>query len=374
MHIALNMLFAGAGVAGGRVYAEGLLRGLAEVAGPEFKFTIFTRRDTELPALPADRFAQYRAPVSDQSVLWRTWWEYGRLPRVVRAERFDLFHGLGNLSPTSKCPFILTVHDLIHWHFRASTPLGHRLFMRLLAPRAARRADRVLVPSQATARDVITTFGVREDRLRIVPYGPGLVLRPDIAEQDIGAALDKFKIRRPYLLSVARGYPHKNLLGLLRALPILERYGWPDAQLVLAGDRYLLGRELQHVCEELKLNERLIFTGFVTTSVLNALYCGATAFVFPSQAEGFGMPPLEAMACGVPVVASNVSAIPEVVGDAGLLVDARAPEALAAALARVLSDAELRAELRRKGVERASQFTWQRCAAATAAVYREFRD
>jgi glycosyltransferase involved in cell wall biosynthesis len=370
MRVALNMLFVGGGVAGGRVYCEGLLRGLAAVAGDE-EFVSFVRGGVSVPSLPA-RFTEFRARVSGESVLKRTAWEYLRLPGAIRRGRFDVFHALGNVSPAPRgTPFVLTVHDQIYRHFPASMPFGHRWFTRFVQSGIARRADRVIVPSASARQDVIRFLRVDPDRMRVIPYGAGNVFRPIEDATVTGDTVRRFGVRRPYILSVARGYPHKNLGGLLRAVARLTAPAVRDASLVLVGERYMVGRQLDRLIDELGLSDRVRFTGFASNDDLNALYCGAAVFAFPSLAEGLGLPVLEAMACGVPVVASNESAVPEAVGDAGVVANARDPAAFAAALEAVLGDQALRADLARRGLARAAEFTWEKCAARTLDVYRE---
>jgi glycosyltransferase involved in cell wall biosynthesis len=365
------MLFVAPGLAGGRVYCDGLLRGLAEVDA-ENDYVIFTRQGVRLPDLPAARFRQVAAPVPGPSVLWRTAWEYGFLPARVRRDGCGLLHGLGSLSPALRGrPLVLTIHDLVYRHFPQSIPLGHRLFMRHVLPRVAQRAARVIVPSHCTAREVVRYLGVKPDRLRLVHYGPGNPLEAVTEESPVEAALKKFGVRRPYVISVGRAYPHKNIAGLLRAMAHLRRGENRDVQLVLVGDRYRAGHELDRLVEELGLRERIVFTGFVSTPDLCALYSGAAVFAFPSLAEGYGLPILEAMACGTPVVASAASAVPEAVGPAGLVGDACDPEAFGTLLGRVLGDAGLQAQLRAQGLARVGDFSWLRCAAQTLAVYRE---
>jgi glycosyltransferase involved in cell wall biosynthesis len=370
MRIGLNLLFVAPGVAGGRVYGEELLRGLAAVDASN-EYIVYTRRDTTLPDLPG-RFQQIRAPVSGSSALWRTAWEYGFLPARARQDRCDLLHGLGNISPSfSRGAFVLTIHDMIYRHFPQSLPLGHRLFMRGVHARVARRADLVIVPSQHSAEEVVKFLGVRRERLRLVRYGPGQGFHPVTDPLRIEHLLQRYGVRRPFVVSVARGYPHKNLGGLLRSLARLWDMGHRETQLVLIGDRYQVGGELERLTHQLKLNERVVHTGFVNQADLNTLYSAATVFAFPSLAEGLGLPVLEAMACGTPVVASNAAAIPEAVGEAGLLADARNPDEFASAMARLLEDSDLREDFRQKGFARVREFSWERCAAETVAVYRE---
>jgi glycosyltransferase involved in cell wall biosynthesis len=371
MRVALNALYVGGGVAGGQVYRDGLLRGLAAVDTAPFAFDAFTRRSPGLPPLPADRFRTVEAPVAEASTVGRTAWEYGVLPGRVRRGGYAVYHALGSLSPRVRgVPVVLTVHDLIHRRFPESVPLGYRLFMRSVQPGAARRADRVIVDSAYTAEEVVEVLRVRRDRVRVVPLGGGQALRRAADEGEVAAALKRHGVRAPYVIAVGRGYPHKNVAGLLRAFALL-RNRRPDVRLVLIGERYLAGPVLDRLATELGLSGALVWTGFVRPEELSALYSGAAAFAFPSLAEGFGLPPLEAMACGVPVVASALTAVPEVVGDAGLLVDPRNAEAFAAALERVLADDALRADLRARGLVRVREFTWERCAERTLDVYRE---
>jgi glycosyltransferase involved in cell wall biosynthesis len=371
MRVALNMLFVAPGLAGGRVYCEGLLRGLAAV-DRENEYVIYTRRGTQLPALDPARFRQEVAPVPPGSTLRRTAWEYGALPRRVRRGGFDLFHGLGTLSPSARpCPFVLTVHDVIYRHFPQSLPLGPRLFLRAVHPTVARRADRVIVPSHHSAREAVTYLGVREEAVRVVPYGPGNDLRRETDNGRIEAVLTRYGIRRPYVISVCRAYAHKNLAGLLRAMARLRSMNDKEVQLVLAGDRYRTGDFLDRLTADLGLAGSVVCTGFVSNEELSALYSGAAVFAFPSLAEGYGLPILEGMACGAPVVASEASAVPEAVGGAGLVANACDPEAFAAALARVLGDGRLAEELRQKGLARAAGFSWEETARQTLAVYGE---
>src|SRR5262249_577905 len=221
-------------------------------------------------------------------------------------------------------------------------PAGYRWFMRWMQPHVARRADRMIVPSSCSAREVVRRLGIEPGRIRLGHYGPGHQFAPVTAALRMPAALDQFGIRQPFIANVCRGYNHKNLAGLVRALARLRQRGRDDVQLVLIGEPYRGGPTLNRLLKVLNLEAAVIRTAFVATHQLNALLSAATVFAFPSLAEGFGLPLLDAMSCGAPVVASNVSAIPEAVGDAGILVDTLNPEAFADALAQVLDNAGLR--------------------------------
>jgi glycosyltransferase involved in cell wall biosynthesis len=266
---------------------------------------------------------------------------------------------------------VLTIHDLIFHHFPETVPRGHRWFMQAVLPRVARRAFRIIVPSRNTADDAIKFLGVIERCIRIIPYGRGQDFQPITDDALIDSCLARHGIRQPYIISVSRSYPHKNLAGLLRAFAQLRALGHKDVRLVLVGERYQSGPALDRLAQELNLADAVVFTGFLDQPTLNAVYSGATVFAFPSLAEGLGLPVLEAMACGAPVVASNASAVPEAVGSAGVLTDTKNPEAFADALRQVLTNPALQAELRRKGFERVQTFSWERCASETVQVYSE---
>jgi glycosyltransferase involved in cell wall biosynthesis len=356
-------------LAGGRIYCEGLLRGLASLPEDGTEYVLFVRQGITLPELPR-RFRTVVAPVGPRSVLWRTAWEYGWLPFRAQAEGCNLLHGLAGNSPAPRRGgFVLTIHDLIYLDFPQSVPLGHRLFLKLIHGRVARAADRVIVPSKWTGQEVVRRLGVQPDRVRLVPYGPGQGFSRVVDQKRVQEVLQKYQIRPPFVVSVARGYPHKNLTGLIRAFSRLPQR--KDVQLVLVGDAHRAGPQAQQLAREGGVEEKVRFTGFIPQEELNALYSAATLFAFPSLVEGLGLPVLEAMACGTPVVASDATAVPEAVEDAGVLADARNPDAFASAMARVLDDDHLQEELRAKGLVRARQVSWERCARETAAVYQE---
>jgi glycosyltransferase involved in cell wall biosynthesis len=371
MRIGINLMFVGAGLAGGRVYAEGLLRGLAEIGGQD-EFTLFTRQDAILPPLPADRFHIHRSGIPASSNFRRTFWEYMLLPRIARRHAPDVFHGAGGVSPGVKhTPLVLTIQDLIYHHFPQSVPTGARLFMQWMLPRSARRAVRIIVPSQATARDVIEILRVPEERVRLVHDGPGNPLDPSLTKERDPARIAKYGLAAPFILSVGRAYPHKNLAGLARALAALHQRHGLDPSWVHVGDVLHPGSELDRLTQELGIAPRVRFLGTVDIGELGALYAAATVFAFPSLMEGFGLPVLEAMAHGIPVVSSNAGSLPEVVGDAGILADARDPDVFAAALARALVDANLRTALAEKGRTQLAKYSWTRCATETLNVLCE---
>ena len=279
-----------------------------------------------------------------------------RLPLLLRRLRPQLAHFLHVVPPAWRGPSVVTVQDLSFERFPEVMSTGDRFLFRTFVPRSARRADRVLTGSEWTRRDLIERYGIDEERVVVTPYGFDRVFGPDGARRD----------GPPYVLFVGslerRKQPDLALLTMLGC----EEYD-PDLRLVFVGpDRGLEG-DLRKSADAYGLRDRVEFAGHVPQDELAALYRGAEALVFPSQYEGFGLPVLEAMASGTPVVAVISSSIPEVAGDAAILVDPD-PTALAAGVDRARSE---RARLRAAGLERARQFSWAETARLTAQVYRE---
>jgi glycosyltransferase involved in cell wall biosynthesis len=279
-----------------------------------------------------------------------------RLPLLLRRLRPRLAHFLHVIPPAWRGTSVLTVQDLSFERFSEVMSRTDRFFFRTFVPRSARRADRVLTGSQWTRRDLIEHYGIPEERVVVTPYGFDPAFGPDGPRRD----------GPPYILFVGalerRKQPDLALLTMLGC----EQHD-PDLRLVLVGPDRGLEAELRKSADAFGLRDRVEFAGHVPRDELAALYRGAEALVFPSRYEGFGLPVLEAMASGTPVVATSSSSIPEVAGDAAIFVEAD-PTALAAGVERARSD---RDRLRAAGLERARRFSWSETARITADVYRE---
>jgi glycosyltransferase involved in cell wall biosynthesis len=252
----------------------------------------------------------------------------------------DLFHAPHYVVPFTRTPFVVTVHDLIHLHH--PNPLA-RLYARQMISRAVRNSRRVLTVSEAVKRDIVATFGCRGDHVVVTPNGVGAPF------SSAGPAPEG-----RYFLYVGNDKPHKNVDVLVDAFASLD-----DVTLVLTGAPF----------ERFRARDGIVVTGFVDDGELAALYRGAIALVMPSREEGFGLPALEAMACGGVVITSNDPALVEITGDAALHVQPVA-DALRDAMRRVASDEALRQTLASRGIERAKTFTWRRCADLTRGAYR----
>jgi len=297
--------------------------------------------------------------------------EQWRVPAILRRLRPTIYHSPYYLMPYwPGCPSVVTIHDLIPFRYPDDYSAPKRLLIAVSMRLAARRARQVITASQASARDLTARLGLAPQRLTVVPYAPDPIFQPPAAAE-VAALRARYSLPPGYVLYLGSNKPHKNLPRLVRAY---ARVGPITAQvpLVIAGhwdERY---PEAKQAAQALKAN--VMFLGPVLGRDMPALYGGARLFVFPSLYEGYGLPPQEAMACGTPVVCSNTPPLLEVTGEAALLFDPLDEAALAAALAQALGDETLRQALGRRGLEQARQFTWERTARQTLAVYRATLD
>ncbi|MGH9900326.1 MAG: glycosyltransferase family 4 protein [Pyrinomonadaceae bacterium] len=263
-----------------------------------------------------------------------------------------------------------TIHDLSFEHLPETFRRRSRVQLRLTVRRTARAAAHILTISNYTRRDIISTYGVAPERITVAPLAAAAHFRPAPA-REVERVRRAFGIEGEYILAVGAIQPRKNLARLVRAYADLRRRRPRTKlpQLVLVGKRAWLYGETLRAVEESGVGGHTIFTGYVSEGDLPALYTGAKCFVYPSYFEGFGLPPLEAMQCGTPVVTGDRTSLPEVVGDAGLMVDPFDIGAIAGAVERLLDSPALRAELRAKGLARAKIFSWRENARLTLAAY-----
>jgi len=296
--------------------------------------------------------------------------EQRSLPLELLLTRLDLLHSPDFIPPFQRrWKSVITIHDLnflAYPHFL--TPEAARYYGQI--DQAVRRADGIIAVSESTKRDIVRLTGVRESKIQVIYEGTNPVFRPlNGYEDEIRAMKRKYGITKDFILFVSTIEPRKNIPTLLRAFRRLLDDYHADVQLVLAGRKGWLFDEVFRTANELRLEGDVLFLGRVPTSDLVLLYNAARAFAFPSLYEGFGLPPLEAMACGTPTVVSNVSSLPEVVGDAALLVDPNEVDELTVALWRLLSDEELRQQLIAKGFKRVQCFSYEKMARETLELY-----
>ena len=300
----------------------------------------------------------------------RILWEQLAQPSAARRQGLDLIHApfcVGPLAAT--CPFVVSIHDLSFFRYPELFRPMNRRYLQPLTRLSARRASLVLASSESTRQDVVDILGVPPGKIAVVHLG----VEPDLQPVDSPGRLAAFRQSRSlperFILFLGTLEPRKNLPTLLAAYARLcQRPGFAH-YLVIAGGKGWYYDEIDAAVQHLGLGGRVLFPGYVPDNELSLWYSAADLFVYPSLYEGFGLPPLEALACGTPVVASDSSSLPEVVGDAGLVVPPLDDGALAEAMERLLNDAALASELRRRGLARARAFSWQRVARETSSTY-----
>ncbi|HVD42665.1 MAG TPA: glycosyltransferase family 1 protein [Gaiellaceae bacterium] len=367
MHVGLNLIFlVPREMSGLETYARELTSALLREQ-PDLRLTAFVNREASSDPMWREFVPTVTVPVYGRR---RSSWVRGEqvlLPRLAQRAGVDVVHSLASTAPSwGSFRRVVTIHDVIY-RIHPEAHAGWRsLAMRALVPLAARRSDRVIVPSMATREDLIRLLKVPAEKIDLVPNGLGAspVARWDSEEElrrryDLGT--------RPFVLTVSLKRPNKNLLRLLEAMALIPGERRPI--LVLAGHATPYEAELRARAVDLGLGEHTRFLGWVPSEELEGLYRSATCFVFPSLYEGFGLPVLEAMARGTPVACSNRGALIEVAGDAALLFDPQQPDAIAAAIEKLLADPIERERLSRAGREQAAGFTWAEAAKRTLETY-----
>ena len=348
--------------------ADSSLAGLLRSQGSRLE-----RPPSDIDAAPtlqvqAPNFQDRQAPLSERAltILWH------RLRLPIPVESFtgpvDIFHSTDFvLPPVRQARTILTVHDLTFVRLPECAEAGLRAYLNKVVSPSIERADLLLADSQSTKNDLIELLGVSPDKIEVVYAGVERRFRPMKGEMALRRAKKRYRLDSPFILSLGTLEPRKNFTGLIEAYALMRGNG---LKLVIAGGKGWLYDEIFARVEELGLEDKISFPGFIADEDLPALYNLAEIFVFPSLYEGFGLPPLEAMACGTPVVTSDRPSLPEVVGEAGLMVEATDSQELARAMERVLTDENLRREMREKGLKQAEKFTWEAAAEKLLDVYR----
>jgi len=353
--------------AGAGVYAIELVRALAERDRHD-GYALFTR-GVWADAIVAGHKNWRLEHVGSGSRAVRLAWEQVRLPRAVAALGIDVLHSTHHTLPLAgvRCRRVVTIHDVTFFRIPERYSPARRVYMQTMTRLAARVADAIIVPSNAVRDDVQRLLRVPAAKITTVYEAAG----EQYAPVDRTAALDvarRYGIESPYVLSVGSLEPGKNRARLIHAIRALRDEG-VDARLVVVGQRAWKYEADLALVDELGMGDRVIFPGYARAEDLPSLYSAATAFAFPSLYEGFGLPVIEAMACGAPVLTSDRSATAEVAGDAALLVDPHSVDAIRDGLRGLLADADLRADLSRRGLLRATHFSWRRAADETYSVY-----
>ena len=301
-------------------------------------------------------------------------WEQWRLPQAVKHQRLDLFHSPANTTfSRGKIPLVVTVHDTIIQQIQHNRWFKN-LYFKKLQPFLLNRADRIIVPSEYSKNNLIQLLNIPSKKIEVIYQGVSPDFRILSDAQTIEITKKKLGIKDPYILFAGGESPWKNVSRLIEAFSLLRKKKSSEAKLVITGIRSISIME-KHKAEiqshGLTLNEDVSILGYIHEDDLIALYNAATIFVYPSLNEGFGFPPLEAMACNTPVAASRAASVPEVVGDAALLFEAADVNDMAEKIYTLLTDGDLRQTLKEKGLTRVKNFAWEKTAKKTLRVYQE---
>lgn len=347
-------------------YVRNLVRHLARIDHETEYVLLCGRADC---AVVRELGANFR-PVAENSPAYSLA-EQLHVPISLLREGIDLFHSPHYvLPPLTPCRSIVTIHDCIHLMFPQYLP--NRLayvYARATMWMAAKRADRILTVSNASKRDILRFFDVPESKIAVIPNAIDERFGEAPPDTEVVRVRERYQLDAQFVLYAGNIKPHKNVERLIDALHRLHQDGFAELRLLVIGDEITRHAALRRAVHRYGLHKFVRFHGFVPDQTLAVLYRLAAAFVFPSLYEGFGLPPLEAMASGTPVVTSNVSSLPEVVGDAAVLVDPYDAASIADGIRRVLTDEALRRELTARGLERARQYSWERSVRRIREIY-----
>lgn len=368
LRIAIDAHSVGAALGGNESYATNLIEALAEIDSIN-DYTLYVTRKVAVERFTG-RWPNFRV----RTTLPHT--PLIRIPLTLSAELrkhpVDVLHVQFTAPPFPPCPVVVSIHDLSFEHLPETFTRRSLAQLRFTVRRSARKAARILALSEHGRRDIIATYGISPEFVTAIPLAAPAQFKPIADERELQRVRHIYGIDSDYILSVGSIQPRKNLFRLISAYSRLcgARAGSKLPQLVIVGKPAWLYEETFKAINKGGVGSSVIVTGYVPENDLPALYSGALCLVYPSYFEGFGLPPLEAMRCGAPVIAGNRTSLPEVVGDAGLLVDPFDEEAIAAAIAQLIDNSDLRFELRVKGLERARMFDWQETARRTLEVYK----
>jgi glycosyltransferase involved in cell wall biosynthesis len=348
-------------------YIRNLLRQLARIDRDTEYVLLCREPDVGIAAQLGPNFRGVVAPSPNYSLR-----EQIHVPWVLRRERPDVYHAPHYvLPPAVRCRSVVTIHDCIHLMFPQYLP--NRVayaYARASMWAAARRSNRILTVSEASKRDILNLFNVKPEKVVVVYNAIDEHFSATPSDEHVARIRERYQLDHKFVLYVGNIKPHKNLVRLIEAFSQLRRTH-DDLKLLIIGDEISKLPALRRAVHRHKLHKHVRFLGYLKDDTLTVLYRLASVFVFPSLYEGFGLPPLEAMASGTPVVTSNVSSLPEVTGNAAVLVDPYDVESIEDGMRRVLDDPKLAEELRLKGLQRAREFSWERSVEKTQRVYRE---
>ena len=310
-------------------------------------------------------FSHENHPLSD-------FWEHFILPVRLKKMGINVFHGPASLIPFRKnhCGLIVTIHDLVAFLFPETIPLKYGAYMRYLLRQAVKRADKIIAVSYHTQKDLIQILKVPSEKIVVIHEAPSPIFSPYDKKEAQARLKQRYGIAKKYIYHLGNIEPRKNLIDLLEAFTLVSQDLGNEYQLVVSGQKGWLTRSLSHFLKNYPAQDQVLFTGYVPMEHIPLFMNGAELFIFPSLYEGFGLPVLEAMSCGTPIISSNRSSIPEIVGSAGILVDPTDIQELADRIIGLLRNPEEKRRLSQLGKEQSALFSWHEAARKTLDVYR----
>lgn len=379
MHVGMNAhllsfapTYRGAGISR---YIRNLITYLL-LARSDDRFTVFLG-DGNLPSdwRCADSLSAVVSRLPTVKPIVRVSWEQFIQPVEVWRRRIDVLHSMGYVKPVvSRCPSVVTVYDLSFLVYPDTFNRANQLYLSLLTRYSVRQANRIIAISSSTKQDLVRILGVPAERVAVVYPGVEDCFRPERDQRRLKEFRYRQQLTEPFILFFGTLEPRKGADTLLEAYALLRKETNLPHSLVLGGAKGWLSERIFDRVRELGLEQSVRFTGYVPQEEQPLWYNCADLFVYPSLYEGFGFPPLEAMACGTPVVTSNVSSLPEVVGDAARLVEPGKAADLFEAMATVLSDEDRRRQMAQRGLARAGAFSWSEAARSTLDIYQAVGD
>jgi len=367
LHIAIDAHSVGARLGGNETYATNLIEALAEIDSVN-RYTLYVTKKEAV-----ERFRHRWPNVQVRMTLPHT--PVVRIPLTLSVELrrrpVDILHVQYTSPPFTPCPVVNTIHDLSFEHLPETFKRRSWRQMRLTIRRSAQTAAHIITDSDYSRNDILTTYGLPPERVTATPLAASSRFKPILDGAEVERVRQKYGIEGDYILTVGSIQPRKNMPRLIRAYASLcrERNIEPMPKLVVAGKRAWLFEDTLDAAENSSVRDQILFMGYVPEADLPALYTSAKCFVYPSYFEGFGIPTLEAMCCGTPTITGDRTCFPEIIGNAGLLVDPFDELAISDAMRRVVTDERLRTELSSKGIERASLYDWKKTARQTLGVY-----
>ena len=369
MNIAINTLSLNRTKVGMGNYICNLVNNLAKIDKKNNYYIFVSERNKGFFNIDQDNFKIINLGKSVTRGLNRFLWEQFSLPKYLKKNRIDVLHSPGFVIPfLSRAKNIVTIADMTFMTHPQVHTLFKRAYFGLFMPCSIRKADTVLAISESTKKDILDLVKVDPDKIQVTHLAHGGEFRLIDKKKAKGFATTKYKINPPFIIFVGMIEPRKNLARVFTAFSEMKKDGMMH-KLVIVGKKGWKYKEIFEIARKLDLDKDIVFTGYVPDKDLAILYNAAEMLVYPCLYEGFGIPVLEAMACGCPVITSNVSSMPEVAGDAALLVDPESTENIKSAMSRLIKDRKLNQDMVKRGLKRSDEFSWEGCARETLKAY-----